>query len=70
MWTVEYYPPGREDSHVYFCKQKPEFVLVDEPSGAMHTLMVRFVPTNGTSKGKPVQTTAASCLVSSEEVAA
>lgn len=69
MWTVEYYPPGREDSLVYFCAEKPDFVLVDEPSGSMHTLMVRFTPTNGTSKGRRVTTPAAHCLVG-EEVAA
>lgn len=63
MWTVEYYPPGREDTHVYWTKEKPSFVLVDEPSGAMHTLMCSFVPTNGASRGRRVMTTAASCLV-------
>lgn len=66
LWTVEYFPPGREDEHIYFCPQKPEFVLVDEPSGSMHTLMVRFRPTNGTSKGRLCTIPAAHCIVGEE----
>ena len=63
-WTVEYFPPGREDVHVFSCKEKPEFFLNEEAQ--MHTLMLSFVPTNGASRGRRTVAPASCCLVADD----
>ena len=63
MFTVVHYPPGREETSLFSCKEKPEFFLSEE--SGLHTLMVRFTPSNGPAKGLPVVTPAAHVLVES-----
>jgi hypothetical protein len=62
MYTVEYYPPGREDTYVFSCREKPTYAQSEDPS--MHTLMVSFKPTNGAfSKGRVCTVPASTCIV-------
>lgn len=60
-YAVEFYPPGREDIHVFTCREKPTFFLNEEAE--MHTLMLSFVPNNGSQRGKTVTIPASHCLV-------
>jgi hypothetical protein len=58
MYTVEYYPPGREDVHVFACKEKP----VTETNQGQFLILV-FKPANGMQKGKTVRVPFAHCLL-------
>jgi hypothetical protein len=65
MYAVMYYPPGREEMHVFSCREKPQFKLSEE--AGLHTLMVEFVPMNGSVRGRTLTTPAAHCLVETGE---
>lgn len=61
MYTVLYFPPGRDDEMLFSCKAKPLLHLSQEAE--LHTLLVTFVPTNGPQQGQSVTVPAAHALV-------
>lgn len=65
MYTIHYFPPGREDSHIFAASEKPTVKLAELEAGLQ--MVIVFKPTNGPQRGTTVTVPFAHCMLGEDE---